>query len=526
MRIHDASGRADHTDILVAPDGNEWIIALNAVTDAKLRDSAALSVIGRESNTVGDPADIIAAGDKSVLHQDGAALVFSLIDNTYVSDFVEAAQDAIGGILADTATIDLTYDDATPAISADLSAATLAFLAAIEGATFLTESDETATFANSRRLVPGTNITFDTTTPGQFVINSSGSGSVASVQPGFGILVDNTDPANPIVSVDEAMAPTWTALHTFSSGALGANFTSTTQISERIRLSGQEYTAPATTSTDGVAMVLGVNRANNRQLWILDSAKLAANSTNPVCRIGVLAGQAFFDCVSTDNTVSFPVRMNDSTLLIARPASANAAFRLQVGAGTADTRAVFNPSTAFAVGMSQGAANGFFYIGASAAANADCLFSNNAGTEIMAVQGDGRVYGRFLHNHPGSMSGTVNQYIASGTYTPTLTAIANISALTATVGQWLRIGNVVTVSGFFTGTSGAAGGVQVGITLPIASALTAIGQLSGSGCADIGAAKFACPIFADAANDRAELRWTATGANSSSVNFHFTYVIL
>jgi hypothetical protein len=37
-----------------------------------------------------------------------------------ISDFIEASQDAIGGALLDTATIDLTYDDATNKISADV----------------------------------------------------------------------------------------------------------------------------------------------------------------------------------------------------------------------------------------------------------------------------------------------------------------------------------------------------------------------------------------------------------------------
>jgi hypothetical protein len=42
------------------------------------------------------------------------------IPSTQVTDFIEASQDAIGGALLDTATIDLTYDDATNKISADV----------------------------------------------------------------------------------------------------------------------------------------------------------------------------------------------------------------------------------------------------------------------------------------------------------------------------------------------------------------------------------------------------------------------
>lgn len=49
-------------------------IADNAVTDAKLRDSAATSVIGRSAGTSGDPADIAAAADDTLLRRVSGAL--------------------------------------------------------------------------------------------------------------------------------------------------------------------------------------------------------------------------------------------------------------------------------------------------------------------------------------------------------------------------------------------------------------------------------------------------------------------
>jgi hypothetical protein len=51
----------------------------NAVTDAKLRDSAALSVIGRATNTSGDPADIAAGTDHQVLRRSGTAVGFGAV---------------------------------------------------------------------------------------------------------------------------------------------------------------------------------------------------------------------------------------------------------------------------------------------------------------------------------------------------------------------------------------------------------------------------------------------------------------
>ena len=52
----------------------------NAVTDAKLRDSAGLSVIGRGANSTGDPADIVAGTNHQVLRRDGSSLAFGAVD--------------------------------------------------------------------------------------------------------------------------------------------------------------------------------------------------------------------------------------------------------------------------------------------------------------------------------------------------------------------------------------------------------------------------------------------------------------
>lgn len=50
-----------------------------------------------------------------------------------ISDFAEAAQDAIGAMVADTATIDLTYTDGTPELKADIKTATTSYLVTASG---------------------------------------------------------------------------------------------------------------------------------------------------------------------------------------------------------------------------------------------------------------------------------------------------------------------------------------------------------------------------------------------------------
>lgn len=55
-------------------------IAANAVSNAKFRQSAGLSVIGRSANSTGDIADITAASDGQVLRRSGTAIGFGAID--------------------------------------------------------------------------------------------------------------------------------------------------------------------------------------------------------------------------------------------------------------------------------------------------------------------------------------------------------------------------------------------------------------------------------------------------------------
>jgi hypothetical protein len=60
-------------------------IANNAVSNAKLRDSDALSVIGRGANSSGDPSDITASTDGHVLRRSGTALAFGTLVNASIA---------------------------------------------------------------------------------------------------------------------------------------------------------------------------------------------------------------------------------------------------------------------------------------------------------------------------------------------------------------------------------------------------------------------------------------------------------
>lgn len=68
-------------------------LADNAVTDGKLRDSAAVSVVGRSANSGGDPADIAASANGNILRRAANAVGFGQVD---VSD----GTNAVTGVLA------------------------------------------------------------------------------------------------------------------------------------------------------------------------------------------------------------------------------------------------------------------------------------------------------------------------------------------------------------------------------------------------------------------------------------------
>lgn len=113
------------------------------------------------------------------------------------------------------------------------------------------------------------------------------------------------------------------------------------------------------------------------------------------------------------------------------------------------------------------------------------------------------------------------------TYTPTLTGVANVAASTAYACQYLRVGSVVTVSGKMDidPTAAAPTGTQIGISLPIASAIASQNQLGGGGWAN-SLSVMQGPIYGDATNDRAEYLFSATSTANTGHFFTFTYLVV
>ena len=116
--------------------------------------------------------------------------------------------------------------------------------------------------------------------------------------------------------------------------------------------------------------------------------------------------------------------------------------------------------------------------------------------------------------------------LSSGTYTPTLTNVANVTASTAYACQYMRVGNTVTVSGEIDiDPTVTLTTTQVGVSLPIASALTQTYQAAGTGFAQT-IISDGFSIRADVANGRAEIIYKCTDVTNHKYSFHFTYTVL
>lgn len=92
---------------------NAGLFPPGTITFADIQNIATARLLGRTTAGSGTIEELSAATVKTLL----------AIVSTDLSDFTEAAQDAVGAALVDTATIDFTYNDPANTITADIIAA-------------------------------------------------------------------------------------------------------------------------------------------------------------------------------------------------------------------------------------------------------------------------------------------------------------------------------------------------------------------------------------------------------------------
>jgi hypothetical protein len=112
--------------------------------------------------------------------------------------------------------------------------------------------------------------------------------------------------------------------------------------------------------------------------------------------------------------------------------------------------------------------------------------------------------------------------VLSGTYTPSLTNTTNVAASTAYQCQYIRVENVVTVSGqvAIDPTAAAPTATVLGISLPIASNFS--GPTNAAGTFSDGAGQHG-RIQADTTNDTLLLTFNASNTANALYSFQATY---
>lgn len=123
IMVRTGSGTFTTRSVAVANTGRLTVANASGVAgnpELDMADISARSLWANATNASAKPAALQSSGDKAVPHQDGTTLAFSTIDHTYVSDFEEAAQDAVAGMFVDSSTIDFTYNDVANTFTADV----------------------------------------------------------------------------------------------------------------------------------------------------------------------------------------------------------------------------------------------------------------------------------------------------------------------------------------------------------------------------------------------------------------------
>lgn len=140
-----------------------------------------------------------------------------------------------------------------------------------------------------------------------------------------------------------------------------------------------------------------------------------------------------------------------------------------------------------------------------------------AGTDVLVADGG---------TGSSTASGArLNLGLSDGTYTPTLTLVANLDTATSYVCNFLMVGSTVTVSGRADiDPTAPAATTQLGISLPIATLFNLSNQCCGTAFAQ-GVAGQGAAIVGDPTNEIAKMQYVSGDVTNQAMYFTFTYRI-
>lgn len=284
----------------VTASANSFVTTLtdNAVTLAKMAQMATASFLGRNTASTGNVEVLSTATAKTMLNLSGTNsgdLTFS--GENYLS---------LTGQALTASAVNLSGSNATGTLAAGRFPALTGDITTSAGALATTIAANAVTYAKFQTMVASSlhgNPTGSTATSQAITLGTSLTFSGTTINTIQGITTTSTPQFSTLGLGATAAAATITSQ---------LNIFSATQNSARIILSGQEFSTASNTSSDGIGLLLGINRAANKQLWIVNSAASAVNSTNVVLRLYPASTNAQIDCIATDGATVLPIIFGNS----------------------------------------------------------------------------------------------------------------------------------------------------------------------------------------------------------------------
>lgn len=284
-------------------------------------------------------------------------------------------------------------------------------------------------------------------------LTTSGTGAVK--------VATSLNTINALVGTTSATAPTATTQ---------LNISSPTQASARITLSGQEFYQAANTSTEGLSMLLGVNRSADRELWLGRSDALTQNSTNPIIRFTPLtdaAGGSYIDSLGTDGTTAHILRLNPQGGAITTGTGlftfgGSAALTGTLNFPAADGNKILLLNSATCARISHGGGWAFESI-------AGCQSTPSSGFFAWyTVNGSGSDTPRMTLSNTGDLATSGNATINNGKQVVNAIASANLTGQTSTVSSIAAYTPSSTgtfdISGYIRCTAYTSGTIQLQVT--------------------------------------------------------------
>jgi hypothetical protein len=127
---------------------------------------------------------------------------------------------------------------------------------------------------------------------------------------------------------------------------------------------------------------------------------------------------------------------------------------------------------------------------------------------------------RGLKFNDGSSGGGGSSAGMSGTYTPTVTIGTNVDRAVASVSQYMRVGNIVSVSGELQVDTKNPGAFEVGLSLPVPADIANSSEASGTAASS---GSVMLRLSGDATNNRVRVAGVAANGNNTAYSFMFTY---